>query len=129
PLQCRIGIEAEMPEAAPLVRQSRIDGRIVQIQDRAIRVARILLRDRIRKGERDRRTVALRDVANSLIAGLLQRQQRILPIGLVVEGDKLQLRSAKYTAPSVYQIDRVLKRPHLHLADIGKRPRERVDKP
>ena len=58
-LDVGVGIPAEMPEAALVVGQHRIDRGIVEVQDFLAGIALVVLGDEIRQRAGDRRTVAL----------------------------------------------------------------------
>ena len=79
-----MGIEAEMPEAAALVGQRRVHGRIVQIQHTARRVSAVVLVDGVEKRRRCGRRVALHDDARTAVYGRAQRRQRLFVLPLAV---------------------------------------------
>jgi hypothetical protein len=88
-----VGVEAEVPVRAALVGERRVDRGVVEVDELLARVALVVLLHRIEDGRRRARAVALRDVADALVDGDLQRVQALLGQNLVVEGDDLELHA------------------------------------
>ena len=125
-LDVGIGVPAEMPEAALLVGQDRIDRGIVEIQDFLAGIAFVVLGDEVRQRAGHRRAVALRDVADAGVDRLLRLDQAFLRIGLVVERNDLDLL-AEHAALGVQFVGQVLEGLQSALADAGAAARQRVD--
>ena len=125
-LHVRIGVEAEVPEAALAVGHVRIDGGVVQEHHFLARIALVVLVDRVQQRQADARAVALRDVAVALVDHRLQLGQRLLRAALVVEADHFNLVLAR---PLLLrrQLGDGLETVQLVLPDRRKRPRQRVD--
>jgi hypothetical protein len=126
-LHVDVGVEAEVPEIALLVGERRVDGRVVQEQQFAARVALVVLEHGFRQRMGHVRTVALGDEANPLVDGLLERHQAFLGTGLVVEADEFQLRPAEHPAPGVDLVDGRLDVAAAHLPLQRKRAALRID--
>mmetsp|Transcript_22694 Transcript_22694/g.37339 ORF Transcript_22694/g.37339 Transcript_22694/m.37339 type:complete len:411 (-) Transcript_22694:3483-4715(-) len=103
-LDVGIGVKAEVPEVALVIGQGRIHGGVIQKQHPVIRVAAIVLLDRL--GQRIGHTggVALGDIADALIDGDLQLDQGFLGADLVVEGDDLEHVTVQHAALFVHQL-------------------------
>jgi hypothetical protein len=84
-----------------------------------------VLVDRIDDRGRGARTVALGDVADALVDRGLEDGQALLRRGLVVESNDLELDPGRVAGAELFAD--VLKGLEAVLADVGKRPRQRVD--
>ena len=78
-------IEAEVPVAAALVGEDRVDRRVVEEQRLArARAAFVVLGQRIEDGRRRRGGVALHDHGRTVVHGRAQRRQRLFRLALAV---------------------------------------------
>ena len=84
-----IGVEAEMPEIAFLVRERRVDCGIIEKEHFLARIALVVLEHGFGDRMRDRAAVALHDEARAVVERFLELNQRFLRIDLVVEGEEL----------------------------------------
>ena len=125
-LDVGIGVPAEMPIAAFLVGEHRIDGGIVEIDDFLARIAFVVLADLIFERSGDVRAVALRDDANAGVERLLQLNQALLGIDLVVVADDFEL-VAEHAALGIDLFGEILKRLESRLAGARGEPGQRID--
>ena len=103
-LHVGVGVEAEVPVLALLVRQRRVHRRVVEVEDAVLRVALVVLEDRVRDRVGDPRAVALEHEADALADDLLELDQALLRAHLVVEPHDLELL-AQHVARSVDVLD------------------------
>jgi hypothetical protein len=92
-LHRRVGVEAEVPEAALAVGEVGVDRSLVEVDDLLAGIALVVLVDRVDERERDRRAVALDDVADALVGRRLERVQALGRRELVVDADDLELHA------------------------------------
>jgi hypothetical protein len=83
-------VEAKMPEAASLVGQHRIDGRIVEEQHAPRRVALVVLVDGVDQRRRGGRRVALHHDARTVVDGSAQCRERLFVLPFAVVAIELQ---------------------------------------
>jgi hypothetical protein len=125
-LHVAVGVEAEVPVAAFRVGEIRVDRGVVEVEDLLPRVALVVLLDRVAERERDRRALALDDVADAAVDDLLQLVQGLLRAHPVVEPDDLDLeRSGEPLAVDLVGGELEVLEPVL--AGVGERAGERVD--
>ena len=121
-----VRVEAEVPGAAAFVGQDRIDGRVVEQQRAALRLARVVFVQRLDQRSRCGRAVALGDEADAPIGSRAQQQQRLLGMPPGVEAHDLQ-RSRAAGQPDAAALIDALGSPQEvaehRLAGIGKRAR------
>ena len=125
-LDVGICVPAEMPEAALVVREHRIDRRIVEVQDFLAGIALVVLGDEIRQRAGNRRAVALGQDTNAGIYRLLRLDQALLRVDLVVERHDLDLL-AENPALGIQFIGEELKGLQAFFANAGTATRQRVD--
>jgi len=85
-----VGVKAEMPEAALVVGQHRIDRRVVQEQHALAGLALVVLVDRVDQHQRLRRRIALQDHLRAVVDGRTQRRQRFFVLAFAVVAQQLQ---------------------------------------
>ena len=85
-----VGIEAEMPEAAIRVGERGVVGGIIEEHHAVLRIAGILLVDRVDERRGNRRAIALHDKANILVDGRTQLDETGFAAALAVEDHELQ---------------------------------------
>jgi hypothetical protein len=124
-LHRRVGVEAEVPEAALAVGQIGVDRRLVQEDHFLARVALVVLVDRIDQRERDRRAVALDDVAHALVGRRLQRVQALGRAELVVHPDHFELHAGRVGGVELLREE--LPALQLVVADRRHQAGERID--
>ena len=97
-LHRRVGVEAEVPEAATrrafLLRRvghRGVDGRVIEVHEFLAGIALVVLVDCIEDGPGRAGAVALHDVAEALVDGGLERVQAAFRRAFVVEADDLDL--------------------------------------
>jgi hypothetical protein len=125
-LDVGVGIPAEMPEAALLVGEDRIDRGVVKVEHFLAGIAFVVFGDEIRQCACDRGAVTLSHIAHAGIDGLLRLDQAFLRIGLVVERNDLDLL-AEDAALGIRFIGKELKRLQADFADAGAAARQRID--
>ena len=125
-LDVGIRVPAEMPVAALVVGEGRIDRGIVEVQDFLARIAIIVFGDEIRQRAGDRRTIALSEVANAGIDRFLRLDQAFLRVRLVVERNDFDLL-AQNAALGIEFFGNELVRLEADLADAGAAPRQWID--
>ena len=125
-LDIGVGIPPEVRIGAFVIGQDRIDGGIIEVQDLFAGIALVVLGDPLGKGCGDGRAVALRDDARAGIDGLLHLDQAFLGVGLVVEGQDLELLAGS-AAFTVQLFGEELEGLEANFTDGGPRPRQRVD--
>ena len=126
-LHVRVRVEAEMPEVALAVGQVGVDRGVIQVNDFLSGIALVVLGHGVGQRQRDRRAVALHDVADALVDDLLEHRERFLRGELVVEADDLELGPAGPVL-LVGEVGDVLPAVQLVLAYRGHQARQRVDK-
>ena len=110
-----------MPEAAFFVGQFGRHRAAVQIDDTVVRVAVVVLFDRLDQGGGDVGAAALHDEGHVLVGRALQRDQRVRRLRLVVERHQFELL-AERAALGVDVIDDVLHLLQVGVADLRERP-------
>ncbi len=125
-LDVGIRIPAEVPVAALVVREARIDRGIVEEQHFLAGVAFVVLVDEVDQRARHRRTVALGEVANAGVDRLLGLDQAFLRVDLVIERHDLDLLAAD-AALGVHFVGQILKRLEADFADAGAAAGQRID--
>src|SRR6266478_3543956 len=125
-LDVGVRIPAEMPEAALRVGQNRIDGGIVEIQHFLAGIALVVFGNEVGQRACNRRTVALGEIADASVDGLLRLDQAFLRIGFVVERNDLDLLALD-AALGVHFVGEELEYLQADFADAGAATRQRVD--
>jgi hypothetical protein len=87
-------VETEVPEAAALVGQHRVDRGVVEEDHAARRIALVVLVDGIEQRRGRGRRVALQHDARAVVHGGAQRGERLLVLALAVVAVELQRASA-----------------------------------
>jgi hypothetical protein len=125
-----MGVEAEVPEAAALVGEHGIDGRVVQQQGAPLRVASVVLVQRIDQGRGRGRAVALRDEGDALVQRAAQQRQGFFGIALAVQAQQGQWARATGQPHAALFVD-ALHRPQQvaehRLTGIGEGARKSFD--
>ena len=125
-LDVGVGVPAEMPVAAFVVGQHRIDRRVVEVQHFLAGIAVVVLGHEVLDRGRERRAVALGDEADAGVDRLLHLDQAFLRVELVVVGDDLELL-AQDAALGVGDLGEIVEGLEADLADAGAAARERID--
>src|SRR6516225_3018746 len=115
-----------MPETAFLVGQGRIHRGVVEIEQFITRIALVVLRYEICQSARDRRAVALGDIAHAGVDCLLRLYQAFLRIGFVVEGNNLHFLAEDATF-RIQFVSEKLEGLQAGFSDAGTAAGERVD--
>ena len=115
-----------MPEVALAVGQVGVDRGVIQVNDFLSGIALVVLGHGVGQRQRDRRAVALHDVADALVDDLLEHRERFLRGELVVKADDLELRPAGPVL-LVGEVGDVLPAVQLVLAHRGHEAGQRVD--
>ena len=126
----RVRVEAEMPWAATLVGQHRINRRVIEEHLPFAGIALVVAVDRIDQRAGHRRAISLQDEAHALVGRAPQEHQRLLDLTLGVVACQLQRTRALrklHAAARVDAVDRKLEIARHRLAGIGKRPRQAFD--
>ncbi len=126
-LHFAVGIEAEVPEAAFLVGQRRVDGGVVEEEHGLVGIARVPLVDRVDQRVRRARAVALSDVTKALVDRRLELDLAFLGAALVVEADEFELLALDAALLVDQDLGGFLEALEAGLADVGKGPGKRVD--
>ncbi|MDT4854042.1 hypothetical protein FQZ97_883290 [compost metagenome] len=121
-----VGIDAEVPEAAQVVGQRRVHGRVVDVEHRLLGVARVVPRHRIGDRRRHPGAIALHDVAKALVDGGLERVQAFLGRALVVKA-RHHKTHARRIARAGQLLGHELPAAQAVAANVGRRAGERVD--
>ena len=119
-------IEAKLPEAAAVVGEARVHGRVVQVHRGLVRLALGQLVQRIDQREGHARTAALGDVADALVGGRLEHRHAFLRRALAVEGHDLELRVVR-PAPGIDLDDHFAQLLERAFARLREGPRQHVD--
>ena len=90
-LHVAVGVEAEMPEAAPGVGEVGIHRGVIQEHDELVRIARVVLLDAVDQRRGHARAVALEDVVDAFVDGAVEQRQAFLWRELVVHRHDLEL--------------------------------------
>jgi len=125
-----VRVEAEVPGAAALVGQARVDGRIVQQERAPFGVALVVLVDRVDQRRGDRRAVALQHEADALVDGAAQQRECFLGLALAVEAHEPERpppAGQRDAAASVDALDGPLQVAEHGLAGVGERARQALD--
>src|SRR6266567_3716686 len=125
-LDVGVRIPAEVPVAALVVGQDRIDRRVVQINEFLARISLDVFRGEIGDCGGNRRSIALRDNPNSGIERLLDLNQAFLRIDLVVIADDLELL-AEHPALRIDFLGKELESLEADFADARPATRQRID--
>ena len=125
-LDVGVGVPAEVGEGAFVVGEHRIDRGIVEIDHFLAGVAVVVLGDPIGQCGGNGGAVALGDDAGAGVDRLLHLHEAFLRVGLVVEGQDLELL-ARRAALGVKLVRQELEGLEAHLADRGAGTRERID--
>ena len=125
-----VRIEAEVPRAAALVRQRRIDGRVVQEERALMRVSLVVPVHRVDEGRGHRRTVALEDEPDVLVHRPPEHQQGLLDLPLRIEGEQLKRPSAGRQRNASARVDALDGEGEVagdRIPGVGERAGERLD--
>ena len=125
-LDVRVRVPAEMPVAAFLVGQHRIDRRIVEEQHFLAGVALVVFRHEVLDRGGERRAVALGNVADAGVDRLLHLDQGLLGVELVVVGGDLELVAGN-AAMRIGHVGEILEGFQANLADARPAAGERID--
>ena len=125
-LHRRLGIEAEMPEAALLVGELGRHRTAVDVDDSVFRVSGVVLVDRFDQRGGDVRAAALHDEGHVLVGRALERDQRVGRLRLVVERHQLELLAQRAALGRVDVVDDVLHLLQVGVAHLRERTRQRV---
>jgi hypothetical protein len=125
-----VRVEAEVPGAAALVGQHRIDRRVVQEQHAALRIALVVAVDRLDQRRRRGRAVALGDEPDALVDGRAQQGDRLFRLAFAVETHQFQFARHAAHLDTAAAVD-PLGGPHQvaehRLAGVGERARQALD--
>ena len=122
-----MGLETEHEVIALVARQRRIGRTVIQIQNRIIGIAAIMLGHRVGQRQRDARTGGLGDDADPPIQRFLEGDNGFLCAQLVVESHDFKHVTVQNAAIGVYQIGAELYVFAVDRAHIRKRTRKRID--
>src|SRR5690349_19689389 len=100
-------VETKVPEAAQLVRERRVDRRVVEKQHSTLRVALVVLVERIDQRCRGRGAVALRDETRAAVDRGPQHCQRFLVVALAVVALQAQRACAVGQMHATARVDSV----------------------
>ena len=100
-LHVHVGVEAEVPERAQLVRERRRHRGVIQEHDLLTRVSLVVLVDELDDVERVIGTDPLNDVAQAHIHRFLELLGGLFRFHGIVEPDDLQFPAAQHAAPLV----------------------------
>ena len=125
-----MGVKTKVPEAAALIGEHRVDRRVVEKHHPLIRLALVVLADRIDQSGGHGRGVALHHDAYAVVYGRAQGSQRLFALAFAVVADHLQRSGAARQPKAPTRID-PLGRPDQvakgRLAAGGQRPRQGFD--
>ena len=125
-LHVGVGVEAEVPVVALLVRQRRVHRRVIQVEDAVAGVALVVLLHGVGDRVGDAGAVALEHERDPVADDLLELDQALLRAHLVVERHDLELAS-EHASRLVDGVGGVLELVEPVLAGGREGPRQRVD--
>jgi hypothetical protein len=125
-----VRIEAEMPEAALFVGEDRIHRRVIQEHDAPLRLALVVLVDRLDQRRGHRRRIALHHDACAVVDGSAQGRQGLLGLTLAVialERHRAHDAADAHTATLVHALQGPGQVADHGLAGVGKGPGQALD--